>query len=234
MAIQLIRSGDRYHARQGWLDTYHSFSFADYYDPRNLHFGVLRVFNEDVIAPGHGFGMHPHADFEIMTYVISGELEHGDSMGNRGVIRAGEVQRMTAGTGVYHSEINPNLETPVHLLQIWFFPERKGLEPSYEQRPFTKEQQRGRLLPVVSGRGAEGALAIHQDLTVYLTTLDAGSSITYTQEPGRRINLFVIEGEVALGSGERLSKGDTARITGTDRLELNAQAEAQVMVMDLP
>lgn len=233
MGIQLIRSAERHHTKQGWLDSYFSFSFAHYHDSHNTSFGALRVFNDDIFAPAAGFGMHPHADFEIMTYVISGELEHTDTMGNKGVIRAGEVQRMSAGSGLEHAEINPSRETPVRLLQIWFFPERRGLTPSYEQRSFTREQQRGRLLPVVSGRGAEGALQIHQDVTVCLSTLEAGSRIVHAQEPGRRIYLFVIDGEVELGSGERLGKGDTARMTGLDRLELAAVQNAELMLMDL-
>lgn len=231
--IHIIPSEKRYTAEHGWLTTRHSFSFAEYYDPNNLHFGVLRVFNDDIVQPGKGFDMHPHADMEIVTYVIDGVLEHQDSMGNRGLIHAGELQRMTAGTGVFHSEYNPSREQPVHLLQIWFFPDRRGLTPSWEQTSFPPEAQLNRLLPVVSGTPREGALSIHQDVTVYLSRLDAGRSLTHEQEEGRLMYLFLIEGRVKLDGQHDMKAGDTARITDLTRISIEAEEDAHFMLMDL-
>ncbi|MBA4492905.1 pirin family protein [Paenactinomyces guangxiensis] len=231
--IQIIPSEQRYKAEHGWLTSYHSFSFADYYDPDNLQFGSLRVFNDDIIQGGQGFGMHPHANMEIMTYVIDGTLEHQDSLGNKGLIEAGEVQRMTAGTGIYHSEYNHSPEKPVHLLQIWFIPNQKDLSPSWEQRKFSREQQLNQLLPVVSGRSLEHALTIHQDVTVYLSHLQAGKELVHRQQEHRRMYLFVIEGKVALNETHTLSAGDTARISGLSELHLATHRGGEFMLMDL-
>jgi redox-sensitive bicupin YhaK (pirin superfamily) len=231
--IRIIPSEARYKAEHGWLTSYHSFSFAEYYDPDNIQFGALRVFNDDTVQPGSGFGTHPHADMEIMTYVIDGTLEHQDSLGNRGLLEAGEVQRMTAGTGIFHSEYNASKEKPVHFLQIWFLPNRRGLSPSWEQKKFSREQKRNRLLPVVSGRGMEGALSINQDVTVYLSLLEAGKEIRHSQEAGRRMYLFVIDGAVALNGEHSMKKGDSARITGLSELTVATKESDEFMLMDL-
>jgi len=191
------------------------------------------VFNDDIVQPGKGFGMHPHADMEIISYVIDGVLEHRDSMGNQGLIRAGEVQRMTAGTGIFHSEYNHSHERPVHFLQIWFYPERRGLTPSWEQASFPREAQHNRLLPVVSGKPREGALSIDQDVTVYLAQLDAGRSLTHEQEDGRLMYLFLIEGCIKLNGEHTLKAGDTARITDLSRIGITAGEDAHFMLMDM-
>ncbi|WP_124727663.1 pirin family protein [Staphylospora marina] len=230
--IRIIRSEERFHADYGWLDTRYGFSFAGYWDPENVRFGSLRVFNEDVIQPRGGFDTHPHDNMEIMTYVISGALEHRDSMGNREVIRAGEIQTMTAGTGILHSEHNPSDTEPVHLLQIWFLPERRNLSPSYAQKRFSEDDMKNRLLPVVSGRKVEGTLHLNQDVTVYLSRMDAGHELDFVQEEGRRIHLFVIGGEVEV-SGNTLKEGDAARVTDLPRLSLKALSNAHLMLMDL-
>ncbi|MGI6128202.1 MAG: pirin family protein [Planifilum sp.] len=231
--IQIIPSEKRYKADHGWLVTYHSFSFAEYYDPNNIQFGALRVFNDDTVQPGRGFGEHPHADMEIMTYVIDGTLEHRDSLGNRGLLRAGEVQRMTAGTGIFHSEYNASDEKPVHFLQIWFLPDQKGLTPSWEQKAFPPDQKRNRLLPVVSGRPIGEALHIHQDVTVYLSLLEAGRQIHHRQEAGRRMYLFVIDGAVVVDGEHAMKAGDSARITGLSELTVSTDEGAEIMLMDL-
>jgi quercetin 2,3-dioxygenase len=230
--MQIIRSDERFRAEYGWLDTRYSFSFAGYWDPQNVNFGALRVFNDDIIQPGTGFDMHPHDNMEIMTYVISGALEHRDSMGNREVIRSDEIQTMTAGTGILHSETNPSDEEPVHLLQIWFYPERRNLSPSYGQKRFGPEEQKNRLLPVVSGKGLDGTLHLHQDVTVYLSRLEEGNELQFVQEEGRRIYLFVISGELAV-DGETLQTGDAARITGHSKLNMKSLRDAHFMLMDL-
>ncbi|KEO81363.1 pirin family protein [Tumebacillus flagellatus] len=231
--IQIIRSNERYTAEHGWLTSRFSFSFAEYYDPQNVRFGVLRVFNDDTVQAGEGFGRHPHADMEIMTYVIEGALEHQDSMGNIGVLRPGEVQRMTAGTGVYHSEYNHSQTEPVHFLQLWFLPNRQGLTPSWEQKEFTKEQQQNTLLPVVSGRAAEGALHMNQDVTVYLSNLEKGQILKYAAEdPNRLFYAFVIRGALDL-NGELLQAGDAARISDVQHLTLGSPDGVEFMLIDL-
>ncbi|WP_248925627.1 pirin family protein [Paenibacillus hamazuiensis] len=231
--MQIIRSTERHTNDHGWLLSKFSFSFADYYDPSNRNFGALRVFNDDVIQPGTGFGMHPHADMEIMTYVIDGTLEHKDSLGNTGVIEAGEVQRMTAGTGIYHSEYNHSKTEPLRLLQLWFLPKHKDLEPSWEQKRFSKEQQAGKLLPVISGEPQGEALSIHQDLSVYLSSLENGQSVAHKQAEQRRMYVFVIKGSLTLGGGERLDNGDTARIQNVTELILTANEPTEFMLIDM-
>jgi redox-sensitive bicupin YhaK (pirin superfamily) len=221
--MKIIRSNDRYAARQGWLDTRFSFSFADYYDPDNLQFGSLRVFNDDRIAGGGGFGMHPHADMEIVTYVIDGVLEHRDSMGNSGAIHPGEVQHMTAGTGIRHSEMNPSPNREVHLLQLWFVPRSRGLAPAWEQKQFSREQQWNVLHPVVSSRRDlyPESLGIEQDVTMYLSRLQGDKSISYRQtEPGT-MYVFVIDGALRLGEENLLETGDTARIDDASELQFS-------------
>jgi len=232
--IRVIKANEHYSADYGWLKTKHHFSFGPYFDLNRMNFGALRVFNDDVVAPGTGFDMHPHQDMEILTVIISGALEHQDSMGNKEVIRAGEVQRMTAGTGIMHSEINPSDTEPVRLMQIWFLPERKGLIPSYETKRFSLEDQKNRLLLVASGNAGEGAeeLKIHQDVNVYLSRLDAGKELQFEQGAGRKSYLFVIEGEL-LVNGETLEEGDSAEITETHAYRFQTHSHAHFIMMDL-
>src|SRR5262245_9902066 len=177
--IRIRKAADRGHFNHGWLDTYHTFSFADYYDPAQMGFRALRVLNDDRVQPGQGFGMHGHRDMEILTYVLEGALEHRDSLGNGSVLRAGELQRMTAGTGVRHSEFNPSAEEPVHLYQVWLLPERAGLTPGYEQRGFAEGEKRGAWRLVASRSGRDGSLTVHQDAEVYLAALEGGGRLAY-------------------------------------------------------
>lgn len=229
--IQLIRSDERHRFDTDWLTTYWHFSFSQYYDPRNMHWGALRVFNDDYIKPDSGFPMHPHDNMEIVTYVIGGELTHQDSLGNKGVIRPGEVQRMTAGTGIVHAEYNASPDTPVHLLQMWLFPNRRGLTPGWEQKRFTQEQRQGRLLPVVSGAGTEGTLAINQSATFYVSSLAAGDTVSHYLSDERHGYLFVIEGEVEL-NGQTLRSGDQARIKDEAKLTIKAAAPTELALWD--
>ncbi|MGE0884864.1 MAG: pirin family protein [Blastocatellales bacterium] len=231
--MQIIRANERFHLESDWLSAYWLFSFDRYYDPNNLNFGPLRVFNHDMIAGGGGFPTHPHREMEIVTYVLDGELAHKDSTGGRGVIHASEVQRMTAGTGVAHSELNASETRPVRLLQIWVLPERAGLNPSYEQKQFTTEQRTGVLLPIASGQDAPGAVKIHQDTTFYVSRLGAGDHVSHELRAGRRAFFYLIEGEVSL-NGEKLSTGDQARITDAAKLELVASGESELILIDLP
>lgn len=231
--INIIRNDERYHFSSDWLSTYWHFSFDHYHDPTNMGFGPLRVFNDDVIRPDSGFGMHGHREMEIITYVIEGELEHRDSTGAHGRISAGEIQRMSAGTGIRHSEYNQSKETPVHLLQVWIEPAVRGLEPSYEQKQFTADERAGRLLAVASGRDEAGAVRIHQDATIYVATVRRGAEITHRLDEGRRAYLFVINGELQL-NGHQLERGDQARIEGVSELELASQGTAEIYLIDLP
>lgn len=231
--IQIIRSQERFNANYGWLDAKYSFSFNRYYDPNNLQFGSLRVFNEDQIQPDSGFGMHSHDNMEIVTYVISGTLEHQDSLGNKGIIQAGELQRMTAGSGIMHSEYNASKSEPLHLLQIWFTPNQMNLAPSWEQKKISLTDSHNQLLPVVSGTDQPGTLSIHQDLTIFLSNCDAGKEIEYRPTNQRRLYLFVIDGQIQLNEQHSLSKGDTARITQLSQLNLKSEQASQWMLMDL-
>ena len=231
--MQIIKAKDRFHLESDWLSAYWLFSFDRYYDPANLNFGPLRVFNHDTIAGGGGFPTHPHREMEIVTYVLDGELAHKDSTGGRGLIRAGEVQRMTAGTGVAHSELNASESKPVRLLQMWVLPERPGLTPGYEQRQFTETDRAGKLLPIVSGQDMPDTLKIHQDVTFYVSRLTAGEQVAHTLKPGRRAYLYVIEGGLTV-NGEPLSAGDQARITGHDQLNLAATEASELILIDLP
>src|SRR4051794_8424013 len=196
--IQIRRGDERGHFDHGWLDTYHSFSFSDYYDPEHMGFRSLRVINEDRIGPGGGFGTHPHRDMEIVTYVLSGALAHRDSLGTGSALRAGELQRMTAGTGIRHSEFNDSTTEPVHLYQIWLLPERRGLEPSYEQRAFAPEAGHTGFRVVVSPDGRDGSLTIHQDATLHLAALEGGEEAVHALRPGRHAWLQVLRGRVDL------------------------------------
>jgi len=237
--IEIIRSRERYHFETDWLSTYWHFSFDHYYDPANVQFGPLRVFNDDVIRPGGGFPMHSHREMEIVTYVLEGELEHRDSMGNIGRIGAGEVQRMSAGTGVRHSEYNASKETPLHLVQLWVLPAMKELDPSWEQKQFTRGERAGRLLPVAvpsTGKKNDAAVRIHQDATIYASFLRSGDAVQHPLKAGRRAYLFVWQGELTL-NGEILSAGDQARVTDETELKLGVPsggAGADLLLLDLP
>ncbi len=230
-AFLIRRSGERYFSDHGWLKTYHSFSFADYLDPQNLNWGALRVFNDDVIAPGKGFGTHPHRDMEILTYVLEGELEHKDSMGNVGVVRAGGVQYVSAGTGIAHSEYNHSSERPVHLVQMWVLPQAQGLKPQYGQVDFTLEERRNRWLPIASGeKSVESKIAIWQDATAYVARLEK-MTLPFTLRDGRLGFLFVAGGELR-ANGEALRAGDALRLTGP--LDLSLEGEGEVVLWDVP
>jgi quercetin 2,3-dioxygenase len=225
------RANERGHANHGWLDTYHTFSFANYYDPEWMGYRSLRVINDDLVMPGMGFGTHPHRDMEIITYVLSGALEHKDSMGNGRIIRPGEVQYMAAGTGVQHSEFNPSSEEAVHLLQIWIQPDRKGTTPHYAEKSL-KEAPEGRLNLVTSKTGRDGSIAINQDADLWLGKLGEGNRVTHTLAPGRHAWVHIAEGEVSL-NGKKLSGGDAVAIDEQGSVELSATKPSQVLLFDL-
>jgi quercetin 2,3-dioxygenase len=229
--MNIRRANERGHAEHGWLDTYHTFSFADYYDPRWMGFRSLRVINDDLVMPGMGFGKHPHRDMEIITYVLSGALEHRDSMGNGRVIRAGEVQYMAAGTGVQHSEFNPSKDEAVHLLQIWIQPDRKGVTPRYAEKSFANLPT-GALHLVTSKTGRNGSIAIHQDADLWLAKLGAGNRVSHPLAPGRHAWVHVAEGDIML-NGKALQAGDAAAVSEETKLELSATKPAQVLLFDL-
>lgn len=230
--FRIRKANDRGHADHGWLDTWHTFSFASYRDPAHMGFRALRVMNEDIVQPGEGFGTHPHHDMEIVTYVLSGALEHRDSMGNGEVLRPGEFQRMSAGTGITHSEFNPSATEPVHLYQIWLFPERRGIEPSYEQKAFDPAERLNQLRLVASREAAEGSLRIHSDARVFLTTLEAGATVAHELSKGRHAWVQVLRGSVTL-NGQSLAASDGAAVSNESRLEIAAVEPAEVMVFDL-
>jgi len=232
MELTVRPSADRGGADHGWLSTRHTFSFADYRDPAHMGFRQLRVINEDRIAPGRGFGLHPHRDMEIVTYMISGRLEHRDSLGNASVLGAGEVQRMSAGTGVEHSEMNPSPDETAHLLQIWIHPERPGLRPAYEQRSFTRTEKLNRFRPLVSPDGADGALRIHQDGRIHASVLEAGRELTYDLAADRHAWLQIVSGVVD-AAGRRLTPGDGACATGPGPLDIVAVDAAEFLTFDL-
>jgi quercetin 2,3-dioxygenase len=232
--IQVYPAASRFSNDHGWLKANFSFSFAEYRDPDNMSFGPLRVFNDDYIQAQTGFGTHPHRDMEIITFVLKGQLQHKDNTGGEKVLTPGEVQRMTAGTGILHSEIN-NSDEETNSLQLWFLPNAKGLTPSYEQRAYDDQAARNHLLPVVSGRMPDEDITfIHQDMTIYISRPDAGSKLEFVQEAGRKIYVFVMEGEVTLNGEATLGRRDAARITDVTRLELAAGSDAHIMLMDLP
>jgi len=233
MAIALRRADERGHADHGWLDTWHTFSFSDYYDRRFMGFRVLRVINEDFVAPGRGFPTHAHRDMEIITYVLEGALEHRDSLGTGSVIRPGDVQRMSAGTGVRHSEANPSADEPVHLLQIWIEPAREGIAPGYEQKAFADEDKRGRLRLVASPDGAEGSVTIHQDVRLYATLLEPGQQVVHELRPGRHAWVHVARGTLTL-NGEHLGAGDGAAASRESPLALIGDKDAEALLFDLP
>jgi quercetin 2,3-dioxygenase len=230
--ITIRPANERGGADHGWLDTKHTFSFSDYYDPRHMGFRHLRVINEDRVAPGRGFGTHGHRDMEILSYVVSGGLGHRDSMGKSEVIRPHEWQRMTAGTGVRHSEMNASKTEPVHFFQIWIMPEAESIAPGYEQKLFAPEEKSGRLRLVASRDGREGSLKIHQDVSVYNALLKGGEAVEHQLEPGRHAWLQVVKGTVEL-NGTRLGAGDGAAISEETALTINATEEAEIMLFDL-
>lgn len=230
--LTVRRSSERGHFDHGWLDTYHTFSFAGYHDPRHMGFRALRVINEDRVAPGRGFGTHPHEDMEIVTYVLSGALAHRDSLGTGSTIRPGELQRMTAGTGITHSEFNASREEPVHLYQIWLLPEREGLEPGYEQRAFPDAERADRLRLVASPDGRDGSLTIRQDARLYLATLGADREVAHAPAPGRHAWLQVLRGRVDL-NGRRLDAGDGAAASDEPALTIRSDGPSEVLLFDL-
>ena len=231
--MQIRKSNERGHANRGWLDSYHSFSFANYYDPNWMGFSVLRVINEDKIAPKKGFGTHAHQDMEIITYVLSGELAHKDSLGNVEVLRAGEVQRMSAGTGIEHSEYNASETTPVHLLQIWIEPERLDLPPSYEDKVFTDEQKYNQWCLLASEATHEGSLKIHQNMALYATKLSERKQLTYALKHNRSGYLQVVAGEVEVNH-QHLNAGDAALFVDGEAIEITAIKAAEMLLFDLP
>jgi len=231
--ITLRRAKDRGHADHGWLDTRHTFSFADYYDPEHMGFRNLRVINDDRVAAGKGFGTHGHRDMEIVSYVLEGALAHKDNMGNGSVIRPGDVQRMSAGTGVLHSEMNGSKTEPVHFLQIWILPGKTGIAPGYEQKTFPAEEKRGRLRLVASPDGAEGSVTVHTDARLYVTLLDAGARVEHVVPKGRHAWVHVARGAALVG-GEALSEGDGARTSDAGPIAIEGVVDAEVLVFDLP
>ena len=230
--ITVRPAAERGHVDHGWLDTSHTFSFASYHDPRQMGFRALRVINEDRVKPGEGFGTHAHRDMEILTWVLEGALEHKDSMGNGSIIRPGEIQRMSAGTGVTHSEFNPSREAPVHLLQIWLLPNQRGHPPSYEEKLFPTEARRGHLCLIAAGDGRQGAVTIHQDADLWTALLEPDESVRHALRPGRHAWLQVARGAVSL-KGTALGAGDGAAVSDEAALEITASARAEVLVFDL-
>jgi len=231
--IQIRPGQERGHANHGWLDSFHSFSFADYYDPDHMGYSVLRVINEDRVEPGAGFPTHGHRDMEIVSYVLDGALEHKDSMGNGSIIRPGDVQRMSAGTGVRHSEYNASQEEPAHFLQIWILPKTNGIAPGYEQKYFEPAQLAGRLRVVASPDGRDGSVTIHQDAVLYATKLDGATEVTHALAPGRRSYVQVARGRVSV-NGQPLAAGDGVRIEHEPVVRLENGQAAEVLVFDLP
>jgi redox-sensitive bicupin YhaK (pirin superfamily) len=227
------RSAERGFADHGWLKSFHTFSFADYFDPEHVEFGPLRVINEDRVQAGAGFGTHPHRDMEIISYVLSGELAHKDSMGNGSTIRPGDVQRMSAGSGVRHSEFNPSPGEAVHFLQIWIQPNVRGIEPSYEEKQFAAEEKRGRLRLIASPDRAQGSVLIHQDARLYAGLINGAEEADLTVTPGRRIYVHLARGQLS-ANGVALEAGDALKVTEGSQLQLSQGRDAEVLVFDLP
>ena len=228
----LRKSNERGYADHGWLKSFHTFSFASYYDPKNMGYGPLRVINEDRVAPGEGFGKHPHRDMEIISYVLDGELEHKDSMGTGSIIRPGDVQRMSAGTGVTHSEYNPSPKNGVHFLQIWIEPENTGIKPSYEQKFFGPEEKRGKLRLLASPDGRDGSVTVHQDAELYAALVDGAEKVTHTIEDGRRAYVHVARGAVTV-NGQALGSGDALKVDGEKQVVIEKGDNAEVLLFDL-
>jgi quercetin 2,3-dioxygenase len=231
--IALRKSTERGFADHGWLKSFHTFSFADYYDPQNMGFGPLRVINEDRVAPGQGFGKHPHRDMEIISYVLDGELEHKDSMGNGSIIRPGDVQRMSAGTGVFHSEYNPSRTQGVHFLQIWIEPSEMGIAPGYEQKFFGPGDKRGRLCLLASPDGREGSVTIHQDARLFAGLIDSAESVKHVLAKGRKAYVHVARGAANV-NGQMLGAGDALKIESESDVVIKNGDSADVLLFDLP
>jgi redox-sensitive bicupin YhaK (pirin superfamily) len=227
------RSNERGHADHGWLDSYHSFSFADYFDSKHVEFGPLRVINEDRVAPGAGFGTHPHRDMEIISYVLSGELEHKDSLGTGSVIRPGDVQRMSAGSGVRHSEFNPSSTQQLHFLQIWLKPNVAGIAPSYEEKHFSDAEKQGHLRLIASPDGRDGSVLIHLDASLYVGRFDGEEQASLELAPNRRSYVHLVRGE-ARANGMELRAGDALKITEVPAVRIEGGRAAEVLVFDLP
>ena len=230
--IELRKASERGHADHGWLDSYHSFSFADYHDPRHMGYASLRVINEDVVQPGQGFGAHGHRDMEIITYILAGALEHKDSMGNGSIIRPGDVQRMSAGTGVRHSEFNPSQADPVHLLQIWIEPAVSGIAPGYEEKHFATASRRGRLCLIAARGGRDGAVDIHQDAAVYAALIDGDEEVRHELAAGRKAYVHVARGNVTVND-RQLAAGDALKISGEPAVTIDHGENAEVLLFDL-
>ncbi|HXF80521.1 MAG TPA: pirin family protein [Usitatibacter sp.] len=232
--MEIRRSAERGLAEHGWLKSFHTFSFADYHDPKHMGFGPLRVINEDRVQPGQGFGTHGHRDMEIISYVLEGGLAHKDSMGNGSVIRPGDVQRMSAGTGVRHSEFNASDKELVHFLQIWIEPNRRGVAPSYEEKRFDDAAKRGKLKLIASSDGREGSVTIHQDASLYSALLEGGEAVDFHAAPGRLVYVHMVRGEATV-NGQPLSAGDAMKLSGSEtRVRLEKGRGAEVLVFDLP
>lgn len=233
MQVDFIASEERGNTLTDWLNSRHTYSFGQYHNLKRLNFGTLRVFNDDVIQPGKGFGAHPHENMEIITIVLDGALEHKDSKGNQGVLVPGDVQRMTAGTGIEHSEYNASKDAPLHLLQIWIYPNQRGLTPGYEQKKFTPENFHNNLKQVVSSKPSEESLFIHQDASFYLGHFDAGQTIAHTLANRKHGDyIFLIDGQVALGD-KMLKKGDSVQVTQVDKVEMRTLAETKILVVEV-
>jgi len=233
--IRIIKEQDLYKGETDWLTTYHHFSFAEYYNPEKTNFGPLRVFNDDVIQPGTGFDLHQHQDMEIVTYVIEGILEHKDNLGNHGIIQPGEIQRMSAGTGVFHSEFNHSKEKPLRLLQIWLFSDTRGLKPSWEQRAYTKDERKNKLLPVIVPKNSNqnDKLGISQNATFYISSLEAGAEINHKIQDGRIEYLFVIDGKISVND-KTLHTRDAATIENEKILNIKTRRDTEIILIDLP
>lgn len=231
--MKLRKSSDRGYVHQGWLESYHSFSFTGYYDPAYMHYSVLRVMNEDVFEPTHGFGMHPHKNMEIITYMLQGELLHEDSLGNSSIIKAGDVQSMTAGKGVVHSEMNASSTSVAHLLQIWIFPDRKLLEPSYSEKNFTEIDKQDRWCLIVSQDGRAESLKINQDISLFSTLLSAENSLEYALSEHRSVYIQLASGEIEV-CGQRLVTGDAIMADGAKAITVKATSLAEILLFDLP
>jgi redox-sensitive bicupin YhaK (pirin superfamily) len=230
--ITIRRARERGHFDHGWLNTYHTFSFDQYYDPRYMGFRTLRVINEDFVAGGRGFPKHGHSDMEIITYILEGALKHEDSMGNGSVIRPGDVQRMTAGTGVRHSEQNASADEQVHLLQIWILPHTVGLEPGYEQKAFSEDERRGRLKLIASEDGSEGSVVVHQDVKLFASIIPAGEQVEHSMDQKRYAWIQVARGAISV-NGEKAEQGDGAIVVGESNLQIKAEENAEVLLFDL-
>ena len=230
--LTIRKAHERGHARHGWLESRHTFSFADYYDPEQMGFRDLRVINEDRVQPGQGFGSHSHRDMEILTWVVDGALEHRDSLGTGSVIRPGDLQRMSAGTGITHSECNASRSQSVHFLQIWILPERAGIEPSYEQKHFPDEERSGRLRRIASRDGRDGSVRVHQDVALHAGILAPGQSASLDLAPSRHAWIQLVRGAVEVG-GIGLAAGDGAAVSGEPRIELVARDASDVLVFEL-